>query len=324
MHQDVDKAGQRVWLNTLLSKYAVVAVAILLIIVFAVLNSSTFLTGANLQLILGGNSVALILALAGLLPLLAGEFDLSIGYTLELSAVVTAVLANDGVPLPLTLLIVLVMGAVIGLVNSFFITILGVSSFISTLGMGTVVSAISLELTHGEILIKNIPPALINFAQGTVGGVPLILIPAIVLFILFYIIGEHTTYGRRLLAVGLSPRASQLAGVRIGRSVGSTFVIAGVLAALAGWLELGRVGSASAGIGPNFLLPAITAGFLGATTIKTGRFNVLGTGVAVALVAVGIDGLQLNGAAYWVQPLFDGGVLLLAVGTAQLLARRAK
>ncbi len=310
--------------STVLSKYAVVGVVIVLIIIFGILNTSTFLTGDNFELVVGSNSVALILAMAGLLPLIAGEFDLSIGFTLELAVVLTAVLSEAGVPVWLTLIIVLIAGALIGLLNAFFITVLGVSSFITTLGVGTVVSALSLALTQGEILIDGLPQGLESFAQGSVGPIPLILIPAAVVFVALWIVGEFTTYGRRLLAVGLSSRASLLAGVRVSRMVGSTFVISGVLAAFAGWLELGRVGSASAGIGPSFLLPAIAAAFLGATTIKAGRFNVLGTGVAVALVAIGVNGLQLNGAAYWAQPLFDGAILLLAVGTAQLLARRSK
>jgi ribose transport system permease protein len=318
------RGTRRPGLSRTFSKYAVVIVALVLIGVFALLNTSTFVTVSNLQLLLGGNSVALILAIAGLIPLIAGEFDLSIGYTLELSSVVVAVLSAHHVPMLVSLVIVIVMGALIGLVNALFITWIGVSSFITTLGVGTVVSAISLELTHGEILISHIPPALVNYAQSNIGGVPEIVIPAVACLIIFWIVCEHTTYGRRMLAVGLSRRASQLAGVRVGPILGSSFIWSGALAAAAGWLELGRVGSASAGVGPSFLLPAIAAGFLGATTIKPGRFNVLGTAVAVALVAVGINGLELNGAADWVQPLFDGGVLLLAVGSAQLLAKSAQ
>lgn len=307
-----------------LSRYAVVVVFLVLVAVFGLTKSSTFLTTSNLQLLLGANSVGLILALGGLMPLIGGEFDLSIGYTLELATVVTALLSEHHVAPGVSLVIVLGMGALIGVINSVFITVIGVSSFITTLGVGTVVSAISLEMTNGNILISGIPQSLTQFGQTNIAGIPKIVFPAIGCFIILWLVCEHTTYGRRLLAVGLSSRASKLAGVRVGPMLGSSFVIAGMLAGLAGWLELGRVGSASSGVGPDFLLPAIAAGFLGATTIKPGRFNVLGTLVAVALVAVGVNGLELNGAADWVQPLFDGGVLLLAVGSAQLFSRRIR
>jgi ribose transport system permease protein len=324
MRQKEQQPSTSTRLGALASRYAVVVVALILIGAFGTTNSHTFFTTSNLQLVLGANSVGLILALGGLLPLIGGEFDLSIGYTLELATVFTAALSEHHVAPGVSLVIVLAMGAVIGLLNSIFITVIGVSSFITTLGVGTVVSAVSLEMTGGNILINGIPQSMTNFAQNNVAGIPKILLPALGCFVVLWIVCERTTYGRRLLAVGLSPGASRLAGVRVGPMLGSSFVLAGMLAALAGWLQLGRVGSASAGVGPDFLLPAIAAGFLGATTIKPGRFNVLGTLVAVALVAIGVNGLQLNGAADWIQPLFDGGVLLLAVGTAQLLSRRIR
>jgi len=324
MAQDKPPSSTSKGFGGFMSRYAVVVVFLLLILVFGVSKSDTFLTTSNLQLLLGANSVALILALGGLMPLIGGEFDLSIGYTLELATVVTALLSEHHVAPGVSLLIVLGMGALIGVVNSIFITVIGVSSFITTLGVGTVVSAVSLEMTNGNILINGIPESMTHFAQTNIWGIPKIVFPAIGCFIVLWLVCEHTTYGRRLLAVGLSSRASKLAGVRVGAMLGSSFVLAGVLAGLAGWLELGRVGSASAGVGPDFLLPAIAAGFLGSTTIKPGRFNVLGTLVAVALVAVGVNGLELSGVADWVQPLFDGGVLLLAVGSAQLLARRIR
>lgn len=302
------------------TKYAVGICAILLAGLFAVTNSSTFLTVPNLQLVLGSNSVALILALGELAPLISGEFDLSIGYTLELSMVVTAVLSEHNFGPLESLLVVVIMGLAIGVVNALLITGLGVSSFIATLGIGTVLSAVSLELTNGAILIEGIPTSLINFAQGNAAGVPNILWPALVCFAAIWVLFERSVYGRRLLAVGLSRRASQLVGVPTRGIVATSFLLSGTLAAVAGWLELGRVGSASSGLGPSFLLPAFAACFLGATTIKPGRFNVLGTGIAVVLVAIGINGLALNGVAEWIEPLFDGGVLIVAVASARVVA----
>ena len=278
-------------------KYAVAICAVILAGLFAMINTSTFLTVPNLQLVLGSNSVALILAIGELTPLIAGEFDLSIGYTLELSMVVTAVLSEHGLGPLETLVIAVVMGLLIGVVNSALITGLGVSSFIATLGVGTVLSALSLELTNGAILIQGIPQSLISFAQGNTAGIPNILWPALACFVVFWLVCEHSVYGRRLLAVGLSRRASQLVGVPTRGIVATSFLLSGSLSAVAGWLELGRVGSASSGLGPSFLLPAFAACFLGATTIKPGRFNVVGTAIAVVLVAIGINGLALNGVA---------------------------
>jgi ribose transport system permease protein len=307
-----------------LSRYAVVGFTLALIALFAALNTRTFVTLSNLQLLLGSNSIALILALGGLMPLIAGEFDLSIGYTLELAMVVTAVLSEHHVGLAASFLIVVAMGCGIGIFNSLLIAGLGVSSFIATLGTGTVLSALSLELTNGGILIQGIPANLVSFAQANSAGIPRILWPALGLLVVFWVVCEHTIFGRRLLATGLSRPASRLVGIHTRLILSLSFIASGCLAAAAGWLELGRVGSASSGIGSSFLLPAFAAGFLGATTIRPGRFNVLGTAVAVALVAIGVDGLELNGVADWIQPLFDGGVLIVAVGSARVLALRRR
>jgi ribose transport system permease protein len=118
--------------------------------------------------------------------------------------------------------------------------------------------------------------------------------------------------------------AARLSGVRNDRLVVTAFIFSSMMAALAGFLEVGRVGSGGPLIGPEFLLPALAACFLGATTIRPGRFNVLGTVVAVTLVAIGINGLQLNGAPDWVEPIFNGSILLVAVGLSRYASKRVR
>jgi ribose transport system permease protein len=304
--------------------YAVVCVMLILIGIFSLTNSSTFPTVSNFQIIAGSNSITLVLALASLPPLIGGDFDLSVGYTLEIGSVVMAWLTyRFGVNIWLAIFLTLAVGAFIGMVNGLLVTKVGVSSFIATIGVGSVLSGISLQITNGAVIINGLPQSLLNFAQTNSAGIPNVTWVAAGVVIVFWLVFEHTPYGRRLLAIGLSRRSTELLGMRVGAMRASAFVIAGVMSAFAGILQLGRVGSASSGIGPDFLLPAVAAAFLGATTIKIGRFNVLGTVVAVILVAVGVSGLELNGIASWVQPIYDGGVLVIAVGSSALLTRRA-
>lgn len=304
-----------------LARFGVPLVTLVLFALFWLLNPDTFLTVANLQVVAASNSIGLLLALAALAPLIGGEFDLSIGFMLELSAVMTAVLiGQEHVPIAAALPVVLVTGALIGFLNGFLITRVGISSFIATLGVGSLAGAASLYLTQGAILIEGIPRSLINFGQGFVSGVPNVVGIGLGGLVAFWVVCEHTTFGRKLVAVGLSRRASELVGVRTGRMLVVSFVISGVVAAFCGFLSLARTGSASSGIGANYLLPALAACFLGATAVKVGRFNVLGTGFAVLLVAVGLNGLQLLGAPGWVEPGFDGAVLLVAVGASRLAA----
>lgn len=304
------------------TSYGVALVTLGLFVLFSITNASTFFTVANVQIIAGSNSIALLAALAALAPLVAGEFDLSVGSVLEASSVLVAVAVGEKGWNPLLgIAAATVLGCLIGLLNGILVTKVRISSFIATLGVGSVVSALSLYLTHGQILFQGIPVSLRNFSQNNVVGVPIIAIVALAFAVVGWVVLEKTVYGRRLLATGLARQASELMGIKTKRMVLSSFVISGGIAATAGWIQLGHVGSASTGISATFLLPALTAGFLGATTIKVGRFNVAGTVLAVALVAIGVSGLELNGAPNWVIPLFDGAVLLAAVGVSRLSAK---
>jgi ribose transport system permease protein len=306
-----------------LTRYAVVFITIALGLVFAATNPSTFPTVANFQVVAGANSVTLLLALASLPPLIGGDFDLSVGYILELASVLVAVLVGrDHLNAAFVIAATILIGALIGLVNGILITRVGISSFIATIGIGSVLAGISIYLTGGTVLIQGIPRGLQTFAQSNTAGIPNVVWLAAVITLIFWITFEQTPYGRKLLAIGLSRRSADLLGMRVNALRTSSFVISGTLSAVAGVVELGRVGSASSGVGPSFLLPAVAAGFLGATTIKVGRFNVLGTVVAVILVAIGVSGLELNGVPNWVEPVFDGGVLVLAVGFSRLAAAR--
>jgi ribose transport system permease protein len=128
-------------------------------------------------------------------------------------------------------------------------------------------------------------------------------------------------------ATGANQTAARLSGIRTGRARSAAFVAAALLAAVGGILVTAQVGAADASSGPDFLLPAYAAAFLGATAVRPGFFNVWGTTIAIFLVAVGITGLQLKGAESWVTPVFNGSVLLVAVAisnfarTQRMLAR---
>jgi ribose transport system permease protein len=135
---------------------------------------------------------------------------------------------------------------------------------------------------------------------------------------------EQTSIGRYLQATGLGRGAARLSGVRTDRYLAGAFIVAGLIAAFAGILQTGRTGSASPSAGPEFLLPAYAAAFLGATTIHRGRFNVWGTVTGVLVLAVGVSGLGLLGAPFWVGNVFNGCALIVAVSFAVIVGNRGK
>jgi ribose transport system permease protein len=304
-------------------RYGVVLTLVLLVVVFTV-TTSGFFTGDNFRIVTSSNSIALVVALGALIPLMVGEFDLSVGANVELSSVLVAVLAGQhGWSRTTAAVAGILLGAFIGLVNGVLVALTGMSSFIATLAVSSLASGLSLYLTDGSILFENIPVSLRTFSQGDVGPVPKLLVVAALVALVLWYVTERTPVGRQVISIGLNKEAARLMGIRTRGLVVAAFVASGLLAGLAGVLLLGRVGSASSGVGPSFLLPALAAGFLGATTIKVGRFNVVGTVIAVALVAIGLNGLQLNGVPVWVEPVFDGAVLAVAVGASRLAVLRA-
>jgi ribose transport system permease protein len=312
----------RAVLGRILTNGGVVVFLLLLIVAFSIALPETFPTTANLQTILGSQAVPTLLALAVVIPLVAGEFDLSVGGTLGVSAVFTAYAASKGVAVPLVFVLAILIGCVVGVVNGFLVTKIGVSAFIATLGMGTVLVGGNLLMSGGNVLFEGIPTTLTDIAGREVLGLPIVVFYAALLALLLWYVLEWTPMGRYLRATGSGREAARLTGVRTDKWLFLSFVIAGAIAALAGFMQTSRVGSAPPDVGPNFLLPAYAAAFLGATTIHAGRFNVWGTVVGVLVLAVGITGLNLAGAAFWVPPVFNGVALIVAVSVAVVVARR--
>ncbi len=319
--QDAGVRGRR--LAGLAERLGVPALLAALMIWFSIARPHTFPTERNLSGILSTEYVLLLVALGGLIPLVCGEFDLSIGYILGFSSMEVAVLSlRHGINVWVAAGITVLTAMVIGVVNALFVLRAHISSFIATLASGTLLSGLTLLISKSTIVTGTLPSSFLNLGNGGFGGVaPGVFIALGVGLILLYGL-EHTPVGRRLEAVGQGRDAARLAGVGVDRLVFLSLVMSAGIAGLAGVLNTATQGSADPGVGPSFLLPALAASFLGATTIRPGRFNVVGTILSILLLAVGVNGLSQLGAPQWVRPVFDGGVLLLAVGVTQVRAKR--
>ncbi len=307
--------------RSLAGRYAVVAVLVLLTVVFSVLRPDTFFTTGNLQSILLTQSVLVVLALGLLVPLGTGEFDLSIAAVLGFSAGLLAHLTanQDWAVLP-ALLVTFVAALAVGTVNGLFVVHFGVNSFITTLGVGTIVSGLAIAIFTAET-IGGVPPTFSDPVRGGIRGRDVPVLIAFVMAAGMWYFLEHTPTGRYVFFTGEGREAARLAGVRVNRIRFGGLVGSALFAWLAGIILAAQTGAAQASYGSPFLLPAFAAAFLGATTIKVGRPNAWGTVVAVLLLAVGTTGLQLLGAADWVEDVFNGTALVLAVALARVVAR---
>lgn len=285
-------------------------------------TGSIFTSSANVKNILGNQAVVGLVGIALVIPLVSGYFDLSVAATAGIANVALAsTIGPHGWPIALGLIFVIAIGAFIGLVNGFLVAKLGLSAFVVTLGMYTLLGGLATLYTKGLSISEGIPPSFGQWGSETWLGVPRPFILLLVVAVAAWYLLSHTPFGRYLEAIGSNERAARLVGINVTRTVWISFVISGMLAAAAGALQTSRAGSGSAETGAAFLFPALTAVFLGATAIRPGRYNVWGTVVGVYFVAVAVSGFTLLGAETWVQPVFNGGALIIAVALTTFIAR---
>jgi ribose transport system permease protein len=308
----------------MVERFAVPGLLVLLVILFSTMTSTsqTFPTQANIQNLLAGQAVLGVAALAVLIPIVAGQYDLSVGAVLGASALLSAgLMSRHDINPVLAIVLVVAAGGLVGLVNGYIVAFLGVNSLIVTTATATIISGFVLWYSQ-SLVIVGVPDSVISATVGNWFGVPKLVFGFALVAVLVYVMLQYTPYGRFIYAIGSNPRAATLVGLNVPRLTCSTLVASSALAGLAGAAQLGLQGSASPQLGPGFTLPALSAVFLGSTTIRPGTFNVLGAVVAVYLVAVIVNGLTLAGASDWVQPAFNGLSLLGAVVLAAVISRR--
>jgi ribose transport system permease protein len=301
-----------------------VYVIVVLIIAFSLWEPATFGTLNNLKVVVSSQAISAIVALGAVISLVAGVFDLSIAANMSLAISLVGVLqASDHMNPVLAVLATLAVGALVGLVNAVLVTRLGIDAVIGTLAMSSVLAAAAYWVANGQTILYGISPTFVKFGSATPLGIPAsVYYLAGVALILWYVL-EHTPTGRYLYAAGANPQAARLSGVKVVRLQVGALVFSGILSAGAGILLTAQLGASSFGAGTPYLLPAFAAAFLGSTQIRPGRFNVLGTLVAIYLLAVGVKGIQLRYPQFaWVADLVEGIILLVAVGVAVRSARR--
>jgi len=290
---------------------------IVLFAVFAIWIPDKFLQVGVWRSLLDAEALTGIAAIAALIPLIAGSLNLAVGAQVGFTAILSAwMLGKAGLPIALQLPAVLLAGALIGLVTALVITRLKVEPIIATLGMSSILLA-GMAWVSGSQQILGLDPAYRQIASAQFLGITVPVWTLLAVALVTWYVLERTPVGRRTYAAGFNPESARLAGIDVERLQIGTLVAGGALAALAGALLTSRLNAGDPTVGPSFLLPALTAVFLGSTQFKGGRFNVLGTIVAMYVLAVGIKGLQLAGSPRWVNDLFYGLSLLLAVALSQ-------
>jgi ribose transport system permease protein len=310
------------WLS-FLERYGLVAVTALVIVFFSLHpgTSDTFTTQANWRSILGSISIQMLLAAAFTLPLITGKIDVSSGSVAVMCSVIYAGLIGTaevpitgaiGLDWGVAAVIVIAVGGLLGAFNGLLVRA-GADALIATLSMSIVLSGLVSGYAQGRALVAGMPEGLIGLGRATIGPFPVVFIAAVAASIAVWFLLERTSFGRRLHAIGVNPTAARLVGVRVGSTTFASFVLGGLIAAIAAVIMTARQGGGVPVNGLNLVLPALAGTYLGATTIRPGEFNIPGTFIGLLFVGATVSGLTLLGVEAWVQPVFTGGALIAAV-----------
>ncbi len=299
------------------------AVLVLLIMLGMAQATPYFLTMSNFRASAIGLAPTGIIVIGMTVLLVAGAFDLSVGAVLALSSTIVALMITAGVPIWLSVLGALALGAAVGLVNGLIVTRLGVNPLVATLGTMSVARGAALVLTEG-FSVSNLPPAF-----GYVGSADWLGLPAIVWITLVLVVAgdlalRHTRYLRQAYYIGGNEKAARLSGVPVDAVRCVAFVLTGTLAALAGVLLASRLMSGTPTAANALELQVLAAAVIGGASLRGGEGTVLGAFLGVIFVALINNAMtMLSVSIYW-QMVATGAVLVAAVAVDQILRRRRR
>lgn len=289
-----------------------VLLGLIILIVIMSIASPYFLTTANIFNVLSQISRYGIISVGMALVMITGGIDLSVGYVVGLSATMGAfMITNMQLPWPVVLILVLLLGALVGAVNGFLITVVDLPPFIVTLAMSKVLSGCILLLTKGMPISFDTPLAVLG--SGYVGVVPVCVIIMFVCIIVGTIFAERTQTGRNIYAVGNNERAACLSGIKIRKTKTLVYIICGVLCAFCGIIVAGNLYSADATLGVGYDTDTIAAVVIGGVSMTGGEGSIWGALIGAAIMGVLKNGfVLLSISSYW-QTIVIGIVIIIAV-----------
>jgi len=310
------------WL--IFGRYGALVLLLIMIIAFSVLEPKHFPTLGNLTNILSQLTIGAIVAMGLTVPLVAGEFDLSLGFQTSLLCVLAAGLSNKLGAHPLAILpLLLLVGAAIGAVNGILVTRFHINSFVGTLGIGTLVVGLDYAYSHGRPIVAKNQDAFLSITTTKFLGLPLPVWITIVVAIILWIFLNRTVFGLSIQATGGNSEAARLSGTRTNRVRVVSFIVAGLCCGLAGLLVTSRVGSGSIDAGDSYSMSAFAAAFFGSAVLRDGQFHIIGTLVGIVTVAIAFNFMALTGAPTFYQYLFQGALLIIGVGVGSVARRRS-
>jgi ribose transport system permease protein len=309
-----------------LARYGTLASLAALLIVFSLARSDVFPTVDNLLNIMNQVSILGTMAFGLTVCLVMGLFDLSIAAMATLGGYVATfrlVQYPDTISVPLAVLISLAIAGAIGVFNGLIVSYLGISAFIATLATGSIITGAMLGISNSKTIITGIPDELLVIGQGSVFGVSNPILIMLAIGVILWLLLEHTQFGRHLYAIGGSAEASRLSGIAVKRYAPIALAICAGCAGLGGLIAASVLGAGRPqGVGDTYLLNAFAAVFIGASSLRPGKFHIIGTFIGVMLIGVINNGLSVMGVPTYWQYIVQGVLLIIALFSAGLLTMR--
>ena len=287
--------------------------AVVLLFFSATIGDKGFLSVMNLFNIARTTAMVTVIAVAMTFVISSGELDLSVGSTAALAALTCALVMQAGFVWPLAVLAALASGLAVGSLNGFFVTVIGIPSFLVTLGMMQFIRGLDMRITYTNPISISNPTFNGIFGSGNLFGVPSLLIWAVAIALLGFVVLKYTGFGREVLATGGNRMAAEYSGVKTRRVKFVVFLLSGAAAALAGMLYSGMMQTARFNFGEGAELMAIAAVILGGTSLFGGRGTILGTFAGSLLIGTINNGLIIMGLDVSEQMMVAGGIIILAV-----------
>ena len=316
MHIQTQSKNKNVGLMEFLAQNAQVSsIAVFLLVCVVGFSASTdaFLTSNNLLNILRQSAPLVIVAVAMTFVITTGGIDLSVGSTLALSNALVAIVIAQGTPWPVAVLMVLGVGALIGLMQGWFIAYEKIPPFIVTLAGLSIFRGIALLMTEGFSIPIDRGSGFIALGRGWFMGVPIPAILAIVVVVAGLVTLSQTTFGRHVIGIGADTESARRAGISTKRVIIMVYVLAGVAAAFAGVIFAARLASGSSNAGVGFELEVIAAVVLGGTSLMGGRGSVAGTVLGALTIVVIGNGLILSHVSPFFTQIVTGAIILIAI-----------
>jgi ribose transport system permease protein len=311
-----------------LARFGTLASLALLLIVFSLARPDVFPTVDNLLNIMNQVSILGTMAFGLTVCLVMGLFDLSIAAMATLGGYVATFLLvqyPDTIGVPEAVLISLAVAAVIGVFNGLIVSYLGISAFIATLATGSIITGAMLGISNSKTIITGIPDEFLIIGQGALLGISNPIVIMLAIGVILWLLLEHTQLGRHLYAIGGSAEASRLSGIAVKRYAPIALAICAVCAALGGLMAASVLGAGRPqGVGDTYLLNAFAAVFIGASSLRPGKFHIVGTFIGVMLIGIINNGLSVMGVPTYWQYIVQGVLLIIALFSAGLLTMRRR